>query len=135
MALEGFKKFDVDMILAIIRYINTKINKIKYLLIEKGMVKMIIQEIVEIIGQLNPLLEAKYKARVKGIFGSYVRGEETRESDLDVLVEFQKGANLLDLVGLSNYLEEKLHLSVDVVPVDTIRPEIKEQVFKEAVPV
>lgn len=135
MALEGFKKFDADMKLAIIRYINTKINKIKYLLIEKGMVKMIIQEIVEIIGQLNPLLEAKYKARVKGIFGSYVRGEETRESDLDVLVEFQKGANLLDLVGLSNYLEEKLHLSVDVVPVDTIRPEIKEQVFKEAVPV
>lgn len=96
---------------------------------------MIIQEIVEIIGQLNPLLEAKYKAKVKGIFGSYVRGEETRKSDLDVLVEFQKGANLLDLVGLSNYLEEKLHLSVDVVPVDTIRPEIKEQVFKEAVPV
>ena len=96
---------------------------------------MIIQEIVEIIGQLNPLLEAKYKARVKGIFGSYVRGEETRKSDLDVLVEFQKEANLLDLVGLSNYLEEKLHLSVDVVPVDTIRPEIKEQVFKEAVPV
>lgn len=96
---------------------------------------MIIQEIVEIIGQLNPLLEVKYKAKVKGIFGSYVRGEETRKSDLDVLVEFQKGANLLDLVGLSNYLEEKLHLSVDVVPVDTIRPEIKEQVFKEAVPV
>jgi hypothetical protein len=36
---------------------------------------------------LNPQIQEKYKAQVKAIFGSYVRGEETPESDLDVLVE------------------------------------------------
>lgn len=96
---------------------------------------MNIADIIETIRQLNPIIEVKYKARVKGVFGSYVRGEERQDSDLDVLVEFQEGANLLDLVGISNYLEDKLKIRVDVVPVDTLRREIKDQVLEEAVPI
>lgn len=92
-------------------------------------------EIIETIRQLNPIMEVKFKARVKGVFGSYVRGEERHDSDLDVLVEFQEGANLLDLVGISNYLEDELKIRVDVVPVDTLRQEIKDQVMEEAVPI
>ncbi len=78
-------------------------------------------------------MEAKYNARVVGVFGSYVKGEQKQDSDLDVLVEFKDKANLLDLVGMSNYLEDELKIKVDVVPVDTIRPEIKDHVFREAV--
>lgn len=92
-------------------------------------------EIIETIRQLNPIMEVKFKARVMGVFGSYVRGEERHDSDLDVLVEFQEGANLLDLVGISNYLEDELKIRVDVVPVDTLRQEIKDQVMEEAVPI
>ena len=92
-------------------------------------------EIIEIIRKLNPLIEEKYKAKVLSVFGSYARAEETEKSDLDVLVEFYSGANLLDLVGLANFLEDELKIHVDVVPVDTIRPEIKDQVFKEAISV
>lgn len=92
-------------------------------------------EIIDTIRQLNPILEAKYKARIKSVFGSYARGEERRDSDLDVLVEFQEGANLLDLVGISNYLEDELKIRVDVVPVDTLRQEIKDQVIGEAIPI
>lgn len=91
------------------------------------------EEIIKIIRQLNPEIEVKYNARVKGVFGSYVRDEQGPQSDLDVLVNFNEGANLLDLVGLSIYLEEKLNIPVDVVPVDTVRKEIKKQVMREAV--
>jgi len=91
------------------------------------------EEIINILKQVNNEVKQRYKAKVKGIFGSYVRGEEHAGSDIDVLVEFEKGANLLHFVGLSLFLEEKIGIKVDVVPFDTIRKEIKEQVFKEAV--
>jgi hypothetical protein len=55
------------------------------------------------------------------------------ESDLDVLVEFSDNANLLDLVGLSQFLEDEIHIKVDVVPIDTVRKEIEKQVMKEAI--
>ena len=96
---------------------------------------MITEEIIQIIKKLNPLVENKYKARVLSVFGSYARGEEDKTSDLDILVEFYPGANLLDLVGLSLFLEDELNIRVDVVPVDTLRPEIRDQVFKEAISV
>jgi predicted nucleotidyltransferase len=85
--------------------------------------------------ELKAEVKQKYKAELKGVFGSYVRGEEGPESDLDVLVEFDATANLLDLVGLSFYLEEKLHCSVDVVPQSALRKELKSDILKEMVPV
>lgn len=50
----------------------------------------------------------KYKVREIGVFGSVVRGEQSKESDIDVLVDFQEDADLLDLVGLGLFLEERL---------------------------
>lgn len=99
------------------------------------LVKMLIEDVIKIIRKLNPLIETEYKAKVISVFGSYARREESEKSDLDVLVEFYPGANLLDLVGIANFLEDELNIRVDVVPVDTLRPEIKDQVFKEAISV
>lgn len=99
------------------------------------MVKMLIEDVIQIIRKLNPLIEVEYKARVLSVFGSYARGDESKNSDLDVLVEFYPGANLLDLMGLILFLEDELNIQVDVVPVDTLRPEIKDQVFEEAISV
>lgn len=54
------------------------------------------------------------------------------ENDIDVLVEFEPGADLIDFVGLSIFLEEKLGIhKVDIVPYDTIRKEIRENIHKE----
>jgi predicted nucleotidyltransferase len=53
---------------------------------------------------LKPRLCERYKVREIGIFGSVVRGEEGEGSDIDVLVEFEQGADLFDLVGLSLFL-------------------------------
>jgi len=91
------------------------------------------EEIIKIIRDLNPQIQERYKANVKAIFGSYVHGLATPDSDLDVLVEFNPDANLLDLVGLSQFLEDNIHVRVDVVPIDTLRKEIEKQVLEEAV--
>lgn len=93
------------------------------------------EEIIEIIRISNPKIQEKYKGRVKGIFGSYVKGEEGPDSDLDVLVEFNDDASLLDLVGISLFLEDRIHIPVDVVPIDAVREEIRDQVLREAIPV
>lgn len=75
----------------------------------------------------------KYKARIKGIFGSVARGEESEASDIDVLVDFNEGADLFDFVGLSLFLEEKLHRPVDIVPTDTIKSDVRNIILKEAI--
>ena len=92
-------------------------------------------EIAEILGNLKVEARLRFKAEIKGIFGSYVRGQQREGSDLDVLVEFDEGANLLHLVGLAEFLEEKLHLKVDVVPESALRKEIKDSILREKVPV
>lgn len=93
-----------------------------------------LDEIKSILRELKSDIEKRYRAELIGIFGSYVRGEQKKRSDLDVLVKFHSGATLFDFVGLALFLEEKVGIkNVDVVPYDTLRPEIKEHVFKEVV--
>ncbi len=92
------------------------------------------RRIIETIAGLKEKLSQEYRAQVVGVFGSYARGEQKAGSDVDVLVNFLPGATLFDLVGLADFLEERLNLRVDVVPVDALREEIKEQVLKEALP-
>ena len=97
--------------------------------------KMPLSEILQVLRGLKDEIRRKYRAEIRGVFGSYVRGEQEAGSDLDVLVEFDPGANLLDLTGLALALEEKLNLPVDVVPESAIRDEIKETILMEKVPV
>jgi len=94
---------------------------------------MLREEIVKILQKAKEEIRIKYKAEIKGIFGSYARGEAKQGSDVDILVNFLEGATLFDFVGLANYLEEKLKIKVDIVPVDTLRREIKDKILKEAI--
>ena len=66
-----------------------------------------------------------------GVFGSFIRGEQSDVSDIDILVDFEEGADLFDLVGLSLLLEERLQRKVDVVSKNALREELREQVLKE----
>lgn len=94
-----------------------------------------LDEISEVLGNLKLEARQRFRAEIKGVFGSYVRGEQKKGSDLDVLVEFEKDANLLDLTGLADFLEEKLNIKVDVVPESALREEIRSAVLKEKVAV
>jgi len=92
-----------------------------------------LSEVLAILHGLWDEARRRYRAEIVGVFGSYARGEAHKRSDLDVLVRFLEGASLFDLVGLADFLEEKLGLKVDVVSERAIRPELKEHILDELV--
>lgn len=79
-----------------------------------------------------PVLK-KYGVIKASLFGSIVRSEMTKDSDIDILVEFQDDKTLLDLVGLQSALIEKLERKVDVITYNSIHPMLKEQILNEQV--
>ncbi|WP_457550774.1 nucleotidyltransferase family protein [Archaeoglobus sp.] len=89
--------------------------------------------IKEIILKNKDYLKKKFKVKEIGIFGSYVRGEQRKESDIDILVEFEETPTLLEFVELENYLTELLGVKVDLVMKRALKPKIKEFVLKEVV--
>jgi len=93
------------------------------------------EDIVTKLRELRPIIATRYKAREIGLFGSFVRGEQTATSDIDVLVEFDEEADLFDLIGLTLYLEEILQCQVDVVPKRALRAELQESVLREVIAV
>jgi hypothetical protein len=67
------------------------------------------------------------------LFGSVARDEAHAESDVDLLVEFEKPVGLFTFIGLKDYLEEILNCSVDLGTPQSLRPHLREVVLKEAV--
>lgn len=91
------------------------------------------QDLVIKLKELRPMIAARYKAKEIGLFGSFVRGEQSATSDIDVLVEFEEEADLFDLVGLALRLEEELQRKVDVIPKRALREELRESVLQQVV--
>lgn len=67
------------------------------------------------------------------VFGSFSRGEETPQSDLDLLVRFEKGRGLRDLLDFCDEVEVAVGRRVDVVTEDGLSPFIRDKVLAEAV--
>jgi hypothetical protein len=79
-------------------------------------------------------LAAQHGAENVRVFGSAARGDDRPDSDVDLLVRFERGRSLLDHVALEQDLEELLHCEVDVVPEDGMSPYLRERILAEAVP-
>ena len=92
-----------------------------------------LDEIKDILNKHRDELREKYKITEIGIFGSYIRGDQKKESDLDVLVEFSEPVSLLDLIGAENYISDLIGRKVDLVPREDIRPELKQVILDEVV--
>ena len=93
-------------------------------------------------GRKNDLMESReqilalatrYGINRIRIFGSVARGEDSLNSDLDLLVNFDEGRSLFDLIGFRNDIEEMLGRKVDVVSENALHWYIKEKVLQEAV--
>ena len=78
-------------------------------------------------------LQANYNIKEVGVFGSYVRQEQTEDSDVDVLVEFTEVPGLLRFINLENYLSDNLGVKVDLVHKKGLKPHIGKQVLAEVV--
>lgn len=82
---------------------------------------------------LKPDLEERFKVKTIGFFGSYVRGEQKKNSDLDVLVDFYEPPSLFGFIELEDFLSRKLGVKVDLVMRDALKPRIKESILNEAI--
>jgi len=96
----------------------------------KAMTKKL--ELEEIKRKLIPILR-KNKVTKAGIFGSYARGEQSRKSDVDILIEINDSVGLIEFIKLKMTIQELLRKKVDLVEYDTIRPEIRENIIKDEV--
>jgi uncharacterized protein len=94
-----------------------------------------VEEVKMILKDHKAEVMQKYRVREIGIFGSFVRGEQKRQSDVDILVEFHPRniPGLLKLIEMEIYLEKLLRKKVDVVIKSGIRPELKKGILKEVV--
>ena len=79
-------------------------------------------------------IAASHGARNIRVFGSVSRGEETGQSDVDFLVDFDPGRSLLDHVALIQDLERLLQCRVDVVTEPGLHWYIRDRITKEAIP-
>ena len=92
-----------------------------------------IAEIQSTMVEAKDEIRRRYRAEIKGIFGSYARGDFHADSDLDLLVDFDEGADLFDLAGLQQFLEEKLGCKVDLVSRRSLREELRASVLNEMI--
>lgn len=79
-----------------------------------------------------PILRAAGVTR-SSIFGSYVRGDNRKDSDIDILVDFPKSKGLFEFVGLQQKLEEVLGKKVDLGEYSSLKPRIKDSVLSQQV--
>ena len=73
-----------------------------------------------------------FHIREIGIFGSFIRGEQSASSDIDILVEFEKGhKDFFNYMRLKFYLEELLGRNVDLVIKNAVKSRLRERIFSE----
>ena len=85
--------------------------------------------------QSLPFLKAHYRVECLSVFGSYVRGAQRADSDLDLLVTFLNPPSLLKFIELENYISDLLGVRVDLVMKDSLKPRIRSRVVKEVLTV
>ncbi|PIX31441.1 nucleotidyltransferase [Candidatus Bathyarchaeota archaeon CG_4_8_14_3_um_filter_42_8] len=91
------------------------------------------KEIKEILKNQKPFLKEKYGVKEIGIFGSYVKGEQRGESDLDILVEFERSIGFFEFLELEEYLENTIGIKVELVTPKALKPKIGERILREVV--
>lgn len=67
------------------------------------------------------------------VFGSVARGEDTDQSDVDLLVDLDSDVGVVALAGLAREIGEIVGVDVDVVPADLLKPAVRERVLAEAI--
>jgi len=92
-------------------------------------------KIKRILKEHDSELREKYGIKEIGVFGSYMRGEQKKGSDIDILVEFYPDAemDLITFVELEEHLSDLLGVEVDLVMKSALKPRIGKHILKEVV--
>jgi len=92
-----------------------------------------LEKIKSILAGRKKDLTDRFKVKEIGIFGSYVRGEQKKKSDIDVLVEFREPIGLFQFLDLEEYLTDLIGTKVDLVSKKALKPYIGARILKEAI--
>ena len=90
------------------------------------------EEVLDILSHYRAVLKG-FGVKSLAIFGSVARDEAGAGSDVDILVEFYKPVGLFELAELKEYLESVLGKRVDLVTPGALRPQMRDQIMREAV--
>ena len=92
-----------------------------------------LEKIKTILKEHREILEAKYKVKSIGIFGSFLKGTQRKKSDIDILVEFNDAIDIFEFLDLEEYLETLLGTKVDLVSKKALKPYIGKRILEEVV--
>ena len=91
------------------------------------------EDILKTLKKELPPITKKFSVETIGLFGSYARSEQTEESVIDLLVEFEKPVGFFKFIELEDHLSEKLGATVDLVTPDDLKPIIKPCIMEDVV--
>ena len=91
------------------------------------------EEILKILNAECSYLNQTYGVKNIGLFGSYSRGKERPDSDLDLLIEFERPIGFFKFIELEDYLTEKLGIKVELVTKDALKPLLRPQIMKDII--
>ncbi|MFX1452690.1 MAG: nucleotidyltransferase family protein [Promethearchaeota archaeon] len=92
-----------------------------------------IKKIIGILKNNEDTLKKLYKVKKIGIFGSIVRGEQTENSDVDILIEFKEPISLFEFMDLEDYLTELIGMKIDLVSKNALKPRIGKIILEEVI--
>ncbi len=93
---------------------------------------MQIEEVKNRLAEQRTEIQRLFHVKKIGIFGSFVQDRQTRRSDVDILVEFEKGhKDFFNYMRLKDYLESSLARKVDLVIKEAVKPRLQERIFNE----
>lgn len=88
-------------------------------------------EVLKILEKDLPYLKKVFHVEKIGLFGSYARGEQTEQSDLDLMVEFEKTPDFLELSDLEEHLSDLVGFKVEIVTPGGLKNRIKHNIMKD----
>jgi predicted nucleotidyltransferase len=92
-----------------------------------------IEEIKKILSKNKIQFQSNFKVKEIGIFGSYLKSEQTKKSDLDILVEFESPVDFFDYLELEEHLTNLLGIKVDLVMKKALKPNIGRNILEEVI--
>ncbi|MDD5658825.1 MAG: nucleotidyltransferase family protein [Actinomycetota bacterium] len=92
-----------------------------------------IEAIKKILDDNKAQFKKKYEVKEIGVFGSYIKNQQTQKSDLDVLVEFNSPIDFFDYLEFEDYLANLIGVKVDLVMKRALKPNIGRNILKEVI--
>ena len=94
-----------------------------------------IEQILGILKESLPYIQKNYKVKTIELFGSYIRSEAKKDSDIDILISFNETPSLIKFLELENYLTDQLGIKVDLVMKDALKENIGKNILRDARPI